>query len=334
MEKNKCFSGVCGANSQVKRHSLLTGIVAAALASALAVTACGGKAAQSSSGGGNVAAGAAKEAAQEVKGAVSGGGQPAAATDFIYHLNDAGDGVVITGIQEDAKFGAHMVVPAEIEGYPVVAFLVQYTDIVVKRMKRPPLESVVFPDSIIFLGYSEIKVDKGGGWYPLEGEYEELAPLKEYLIRDFTTFSGSKSLKRVVFPKNLKIIPLRFASGCPSLMPEGIVWPEALEVIGMGAFAGNSFTELRIPEGVKFIDGTLGGAFARSKTLKSVTIPDSIEQIGVQTFSDCPELTTVKIPAHPIKYLSRPNSSFSGCPKLSLASQVAIMDTGYPDKAF
>lgn len=321
----------------------ITGIVAT-LAFALALTSCGGKTAQAQTGGGNAAADVkqAAGAAKDAVGALTGGGQPAAVTDFIYELSAAEDGVVITGIQKDSKFGAHLVVPAEIEGFPVVAFLARYDDNSAKERKQPPLESVVFPDSVIYLGGSDIRVykdskDNYGHW--LEEDYAELAQFKDYWPyadkSNSAKFPGSKSLKRVVFPKNLKIIPTQFVYNCPSLTTEGITWPEALEAIGPEAFSGNSFTELVIPDGVKFIGDTLGGAFAESKTLKSVTIPESIEVIGAQTFQNCPELATVNIPARPIKYSMRTghpqNDSFAGCPKLGLAAQMAISDTGYPD---
>jgi hypothetical protein len=320
-----------------------------ALAFALALAACGGKTAQAQTGGGNAAVDAAadlKEAAgavMEAVGAVTGGGQPATAADFIYELSEAGDGVVITGIQKDAKFGAHLVVPSEIEGFPVVAFLAHYDDDSAKEKKQPPLESVIFPDSIIYLGKSDMWVDVevynartySYGRVP-EADYAELAQFEKYDKNyQLAKFSSSKSLKRVVFPKNLKIIPAHFASSCPSLTTESITWPEAPVAIGPGAFSGNSFTELVIPEGVKFIGASLDGAFSGSKTLKSVTIPESIEVIGAETFSGCPELSAVNIPTHPIKYSMRTghprNDSFSGCPKLGLAAQVAISDTGYPD---
>jgi hypothetical protein len=74
-------------------------------------------------------------------------------------------------------------------------------------------------------------------------------------------------------------------------------------------------------------------AFRYNKALRSLTIPDSIVRIGGEAFKDCPELTTVKMPAHPIEYprttAYEQNWAFKGCPKLSLASQTAILDTGY-----
>jgi hypothetical protein len=260
-----------------------------------------------------------------------------AVENFIYELNKAEDGVIIIGIQKDAKIGAHLVVPAEIEGYPVIAFFVEYGDEQVKARNQPPLQSVVFPDSIIYLGGSGIRVPaKDGDWENLEERYEELAQFANITptSRNIwgTSFARSPSLKSIVFPKNLKILR-GVGFDCPSLKPENITWPEALEAIGNYAFSGNSFTELVIPDGVKIIGE---GAFSESATLTSVTIPDSIETIGPETFANCTALTTVKIPTHPIEWrmgITYPfsNDSFLRCNNLRLVDRMAIMDTGYPD---
>jgi hypothetical protein len=315
------------------------------------LAACNGKAQAQSGGGGNAAsdlaqaADAAKDAVKSAKdaagqaAAVTGGGKtatagkPAEASDFVYKLNRAKSGVIITGIQKDAKFGANLVVPAEIEGFPVVAYLAQYRDSDAKERKAPPLVSVVFPDSITYMGQSRITVEDGP-WsqHPLDKDYgidEEFWKYDEALEYAHAEFSNSKSLQSIVLPKNLKIIPGDFAPICPSLKAEGITWPQEPEVIGNGAFYNNSFTSLVIPNGVKYIGGS---AFKDSKTLTSITIPDSvirIEDTGVWgSFTGCSELTTVTVSAHPITYTDDP-LTFSGCVKLNLASQKAIKDTGY-----
>jgi Tfp pilus assembly major pilin PilA len=68
----------------------------------------------------------------------------AEASDFIYELNKAGDGVIISGIQNDAKFGKDRLIPAEIEGYPVVEYNA--------RHDYSGLAAVVFPESITKIG--------------------------------------------------------------------------------------------------------------------------------------------------------------------------------------
>ena len=117
-------------------------------------------------------------------------------------------------------------------------------------------------------------------------------------------------LTGITFPKNLKTIPVSFASNVTSLT--SITWPEKLEEIGgagefdAGCFGGSGITELVLPEGLKVI-GT--AAFRGCKKLTSVTIPNSVETIGNRAFADCPELTSVTIPRRSIDY---PGSDYSG----------------------
>jgi hypothetical protein len=309
--------------------------IACGLVVLLVVIACSGKKdGGSASSGGDSSGGSSGGGTASASSSKSSSGKEAAETDFIYELNAAGDGVVITGYQKDAK-GGDLVIPAKIEGYPVVAiktksfgsgefgeeefngYKVGNRDLshaeVAEKGLRPRLTSVVFPDSITEINYS-------GGW---------------------GIFDRCRALTSITFPKNLKVIPPYIFRGNFQLLTS-VRWPETLEIIGERAFAGTGFTELVIPEGVKEIRD---GAFRDCKNLKSVTIPESIEIIGTGAFASCSELTTVKIPSHPIEYLTYKYDkwekeyhdddigAFSGNPKLtSIAVRKAIMDTGNPNK--
>jgi hypothetical protein len=236
----------------------------------------------------------------------SGGGKEAPATDFIYELNKAGDGVVITGYQKDAAGGA-VVIPAKIEGYPVVAVLVTKTtpgygvfDDFSITGNRKPITSIVFPDSV-----TEIANQGLGG----QG-----------------VIAFNKTLKSITFPKVLKKIDagLLWACDLKDLVP--FKWPEELETIGCAPFSKTGLTELVIPEGVKTIEDD---AFKNFNNLMSITIPNSVEVIGGDAFAFCPLLTTVKMPAKTIKY-DRFVGAFRGNPKLTgIAVRKAITDTGY-----
>ena len=254
------------------------------------------------------------------------GGRPGGA-DFIYRLNEARDGVVITGIQKDAGFGANLVVPAEIEGFPVVAYMVRYSDQDAKQRNVPPLVSVVFPDSIRYMG--------DGGTGEDEYGYREFEKFRRANLE--AEFSRCASLRRIVFPKNLVIIPERFAANCPGLTPGGITWPEALEIIGKEAFYKNTFTELVIPAGAKIIGReAFSGGLEGNTTLQSLAVPDSVEVIHGKAFANSSVLSAVAMPAHPVRYpgsvMVAENGAFEKCPRLSLAAQAAILDSGYPDQ--
>ena len=254
------------------------------------------------------------------KGGSSGvktGGKEAKASDFKYEMNKAGDGVIITGYQDDAAGGA-LVIPSKIEGYSVVAVradvlsgftrVFEYTnskegfrwltDAEVKAKKlRPYITSVVFPDT----------------------------------ITELDCYIANPKLTSIVFPKNVKALKGNY--GGESL--SAVKWPEALETIGGSGnpgqqiFKGAAFTELVIPEGVTYIGEQ---AFTDCKKLASLTLPASIKEIDGHAFSGCESLVTVTVPPHPIKYDAW-DGAFGYCPKLNLASQKAIKDTGHPDKS-
>jgi hypothetical protein len=113
--------------------------------------------------------------------------------------------------------------------------------------------------------------------------------------------------------------------------------PKNLKKIGDSAFYNckNLGGAITIPAGVTEI---LSYTFCNTN-ITEVTIPDSVAMIGENTFSFCTELTTVKLPSHPIQYLHTGgyrygseggnNDAFKGCGKLSLATRKAIQDSGY-----
>jgi hypothetical protein len=301
-------------------------MLALALAFSAVLAGCGKK---DSGGGGAASAAGSTDSAPAAGGsgpakAVSGG-KEAKETDFIYELNEAGNGVVITGYQKDAA-GGDLVIPATIEGYPVVAVVYgfgagfgegfEYYDSDLKRPRtaaeikakglRPAITSIVFPDSI-----TEIRQAPG--------------------VR-YSFFNMNYHLKSIVFPKDLKEIPSSF-SGVGSLTT--VTWPETLEIIGYEAFNSTGLTELVLPEGVREIRDA---AFIGCENLTTVTIPASIEKIGDRAFSECPVLATVNIPAKTIQYQRYEdgawrkswNGAFRRCPKLTgIAARKAITDTGY-----
>ena len=70
----------------------------------------------------------------------------------------------------------------------------------------------------------------------------------------------------------------------------GLILPDSLETIGIGAFNGNRFEEIVIPDNVKTIEK---GSFMDCSRLKTITLPASLVSIGTSAFADCDRLETV-----------------------------------------
>jgi len=322
-------------------NQIVCGLVVVLLVTVIASSGGGGRSTGDASGGG---------------GSGKFGTKESPASDFVYELNKARDGIVITDYKGR---GGDIVIPSTIEGYPVVEFAAKATSgfhepaprwqlnaayILLKDLKdkekikeckefinklkdqikkeniRSSITSVVFPDSI-----TEMAVLNDSHWVKTRGAFE-----------------GSFALKAVKFPKNIKVIPDMF-NACEALT--NIVLPENPEIIVYKAFAGLNFTSFVIPEGVKEIRDN---AFEGCKKLTSIKIPDSIEIIGNYAFNKCSALTKVDIPAKKIKYGEYNIDSlswrlgetfdntrfydkyvFANCINLPLAERKKIEDTGY-----
>ena len=80
-------------------------------------------------------------------------------------------------------------------------------------------------------------------------------------------FSGCASLKKVILPNDLRIIPARAFKNCSAL--SSIELPETLDEIGEEAFAGSGLNSITFPESLKYIGF---GAFSGCQHLSSVVI--------------------------------------------------------------
>ena len=62
----------------------------------------------------------------------------------------------------------------------------------------------------------------------------------------------------------------------------GLILPDSLETIGIGAFGYNGFEEIVIPDNVKTIED---GGFEYCSNLKTITLPASLVSIGASAFA-------------------------------------------------
>ncbi len=130
------------------------------------------------------------------------------------------------------------------------------------------------------------------------------------------TFALCKSLSAVTFAPNSEIeqLPSGFFKGCTSL--RAVTLPDGLSEIGERAFEGcTALLRANLPQGVSTVHAfaflnceslnsilltnalrTIGeGAFAGTGLL-SLTVPNSVEQIGLGALRDCTELKELTLP--------------------------------------
>jgi len=266
--------------------------------------------------------------------AACGGENPP--TDFRYEMNKNGNGIII--LDYIGKNGGKIVIPAKIEGYPVVQ---------------------IIDDTWVDGKWENVK----GKGFQEYSESEMERRLKENPNNKTITNTNKDRVARitsVVIPDTVTYIGGQAFHGCVNL--KQINLPKSLKVIGDSAFSNTGLTSIVIPEGVTQIGEFNGYTFYRCKKLTSVTLPESLEEIHPRVFEDCNELNTIKLPSHIIKYvfsgdrdffkpgrdgelvrqqgkfagntilvLINPerNKAFSNCPKLSLAAREALKASGY-----
>ncbi len=103
-------------------------------------------------------------------------------------------------------------------------------------------------------------------------------------------FAFCPNVQEITIPDNVSSIGEWAFSDCTAL--SHVDFPSALTVIGEGAFHGCGFKELTIPA----IDVINSNAFSDNYNLTSVTIPDTVQKIGVEAFANCPKVNSITIP--------------------------------------
>lgn len=180
------------------------------------------------------------------------------------------------------------------------------------------LQSIDLPEGLLKIGdnafyhcssISHIEIPDGVS-YIGESALSGLA-LEEIIFPESVTFLGdyavssNKALKSVKLPSSLTSLPKGLFSNCFSLYTFDI--PSNIREIGNYAFYMSGLRSITIPESVTEIGKQ---AFQWCEELKEVTILEGLTVIGEMAFDGCYQLKEVTIPASVQKIVSR---AFSYC---------------------
>ena len=168
------------------------------------------------------------------------------------------------------------------------------------------LEGVVFPDSITAIE---------------DYAFYQCGKLKSLQLPDSVTaigtsaFQGCSSLEKIEIPAGVTVLESYAFYGCKKL--NGITIPDGVATVCEKAlddtkwynsqpdgvvYAGKVVYRYKgeVPESVELMEGTVNitdKAFSGCNTLKSITLPDSLNGIGREAFYGCTALESVEIPA-------------------------------------
>lgn len=174
------------------------------------------------------------------------------AEDFIYTENENGE-IIITGYKGKEN---KAVFPNEIEGKRVVQIGNDSSD---DSVVGNDVQSVYVPEGIV----------KIGGW----------------------AFASCENLRYVTLGEDVEKIDSAAFERCKRL--EKIIIPDSVKYIGSSAFAESGLKEINIPAGVDII---YSGAFEDCKNLEKVTFAEGTERIMDFTFQGCDKLKSVALP--------------------------------------
>lgn len=201
----------------------------------------------------------------------------------------------------NSPYKGDIVIPSEIEGYPVKS-------ISGYAFRKTSITSIEIPDSVTEIG--------GGAFYGCVSLKsvrlpEALTEMPSAYIYNYYNssvyggfFEGCSSLESIVIPNSVESLGAKCFYGCSSL--KSITLPESITEIP-------SYTFEKHDDNGEVIGKETYGLFQGCTGLEAMEIPDSVTKIGERAFMGCSGLGFVKLP-NGVTQIG--NGAFSDCYKL------------------
>ena len=240
-------------------------------------------------------------AEEDVYGPTEKPGYPCENDEYTYLIHPESGEVTITSYLGTAE---EVVVPAELDGYPVTA--IQYFTI--RPAAKALVKSVVLPDGLTEIGriafcgsaLEEIEIPDSvqrigpDAFYStpwLDAQTDEFVIVGDGVLIDWHPSDALPytPYDELIIPDNVKFIAFSYMREAPKAI-RTLTIPGTVRAIGEKAFKNMYIEKLTIGDGVKKIGA---GAFCSSLTGDHVTLPNSVTHIGDEAFAYNQELRAV-----------------------------------------
>lgn len=128
-----------------------------------------------------------------------------------------------------------------------------------------------------------------------------------------SAFSNCTSLDTIEIPDNSSLVTINYSAFSGDTSLEGINLPSMLKKIESNAFLGTGLTSLSIPNSVTEIGSE---AFKNCESLETAVLSENLDEIKEDTFSGCKSLSGVVLPE---KLKTIGNNAYKGCASMTLS---------------
>lgn len=185
--------------------------------------------------------------------------------DFIYEKNTASETITITGYKGSFGENVDLVIPAVIEGLPVVAIEGMRNDTAQK------LHSLTIPEGIVKLGESALR--------SLTIEQPVTIPASVEIIGKECFYECNFS--ELYFAEGSKLKTIGENAFCLARIESVLHLPEGLEELGYQSFYAASMAGIILPDSLKRIYS--GALILNSQSIKGIYLPQSVEYIATRS---------------------------------------------------